>query len=108
MGARTRWPGVVTESTEASLLLNRDSLMILSAKRLRIIKGCVKTVYRRGFPAGRQADVRGVLPGFVSSACGILMGEVPNICYTVLEPVCLELFGDEHEQREPDYCSCRR
>jgi len=63
---------------------------------------------RRGFPAGRQADGRSVLPGLVFSACAILMGEVPNICYTVLELVCLELFGEEHEQREPGYCSRRR
>ncbi len=65
-------------------------------------------VYSRGLPAGRQADGRCVLPGLVSHACGLLMGEVPNVCYTVLEPVCLELFGDEHEQREPDDCSRRR
>ena len=65
-------------------------------------------VYKRGFPAGRQADGRSVLPGLVFSACAILMGEVPNICYTVLELVCLELFGEEHEQREPGYCSRRR
>jgi hypothetical protein len=38
----------------------------------------------------------------------LLMGAVPNICYTVLELVCLELFGEEHEQRESNHCTCRR
>ncbi len=65
-------------------------------------------VYSRGLPDGRQADGRSVHPGLVSSACGLLMGAVPNICYTVLEPVCLEPFGDAHEQREPEDRSRRR
>ncbi len=49
-------------------------------------------------PNRRQVDGRSVLPGLVSSVCALLMGAVPNICYTVLEPVCLEPFGDAHEQ----------
>jgi hypothetical protein len=65
-------------------------------------------VDRRGLPAARQADGRSVHPDLVSAACARLMAEVPNICYTVLELVCLELFGEKHEQREPDDCFCRR
>jgi hypothetical protein len=65
-------------------------------------------VDRRGSPAARQADGRSFRPGLVSAAWARLMAEVPNICYTVLELVCLELFGEKHEQREPDHCARRR
>jgi len=48
---------------------------------------------QKRLPNRRHADGRSVLPGLVSPACGLLMGEVPNICYTVLEPVCWNRLG---------------
>ncbi len=45
-----------------------------------------------------EQKIKNVLFNAAESRRWFSMGEVPNICYAVLEPVCLEPFGNEHEQ----------